>query len=61
MKEKTESIFEDNATRLLEPDEFQMFPTRLDKYLYLLRHNLMHMGELNKALRDHNCPRLKWE
>ncbi len=58
---QTESLLEEKTTLLLETDEFHWFPTRLDKYLYLLRHNLMHIGELNKALRISNNPRLKWE
>ena len=61
IKQKTKLIFKNNSIQLLKSDEFQMFPTRIDKYLYLLRHNLMHIGELNKALRDFNYPRLKWE
>ncbi|MHA1984805.1 MAG: hypothetical protein ACW967_10645, partial [Candidatus Hodarchaeales archaeon] len=34
--------------------------TVFDKYLYLLRHNMHHIGELNKALRDHKEQRIDW-
>jgi hypothetical protein len=61
IRQKTASLFFDQTVHLFEADGFQWFPTRVDKYLYLLRHNLMHIGELNKALRDSNFPRLKWE
>lgn len=32
----------------------------LEKMLYLLRHNMHHIGELNKVLRDLNCQRISW-
>ncbi|MFX0125147.1 MAG: DinB family protein [Candidatus Hodarchaeota archaeon] len=32
----------------------------IEKALYLLRHNMHHIGELNKALRDVNCQRISW-
>jgi uncharacterized protein YllA (UPF0747 family) len=31
-----------------------------DKYLYLLRHNMHHIGELNKTLRDNKKKRIDW-
>ena len=33
----------------------------LKKMLYLLRHNLHHIGELNKVLRDTDSTRIMWE
>ena len=33
----------------------------LEKLLYLLRHNMFHIGELNKVLRDSNCQRISWQ
>ncbi|UCE14762.1 MAG: DinB family protein [Candidatus Heimdallarchaeota archaeon] len=33
----------------------------LEKLLYLLRHNMIHLGELNKVLRDRNCKRIRWQ
>ncbi|MFQ6126147.1 MAG: DinB family protein [Candidatus Heimdallarchaeota archaeon] len=32
----------------------------LEKMLYLLRHNMHHIGELNKALRDWKSQRIQW-
>lgn len=32
----------------------------LDKYLYLLRHNMHHIGEINKVLRDQQEKRINW-
>ncbi|MFX0141474.1 MAG: DinB family protein [Candidatus Hodarchaeota archaeon] len=32
----------------------------LEKLLYLLRHNMHHIGELNKTLRDWDCQRISW-
>jgi hypothetical protein len=31
-----------------------------EKFVYLLRHNMHHIGELNKALRDSNNQRISW-
>ncbi|MHA1332042.1 MAG: hypothetical protein ACTSR2_13310 [Candidatus Hodarchaeales archaeon] len=42
-------------------DEFSWFSTILEKYLYLLRHNMMHIGELNKSLRDWQLKRIEWQ
>jgi hypothetical protein len=47
--------------QLFNTDGFSWFPSVLDKYLYLLRHNMMHIGELNKALREWKYPRINWE
>ncbi len=57
------SSFLKNITdsQILEQDDFTWFPSIFDKLLYLLRHNLMHLGEINKYLRDLNLPRLSWE
>ena len=48
-------------SQFFKPDSFSWFPCILDKYLYLLRHNMMHIGELNKALRNCNNPRINWQ
>ncbi|UCG01261.1 MAG: DinB family protein [Candidatus Heimdallarchaeota archaeon] len=32
----------------------------IEKMIYLLRHNMHHIGELNKVLRDSNCQRISW-
>ncbi len=60
--EKLSHIFiEITPPQLYNSDNFPWFPTVLDKYLYLLRHNMMHIGELNRALRELHRPRIKWE
>ena len=63
IKEKiTHILNETHHHQLYASDGFYShLPTILDKYLYLLRHNLMHIGELNKVLRDWNLPRINWE
>ena len=33
----------------------------IEKMLYLLRHNMHHIGELNKVLRDTESKRIKWQ
>lgn len=46
---------------LFEKDGFDPhLKSILEKLLYLLRHNMHHIGELNKALRDWNCQRISW-
>ncbi|MHA1304337.1 MAG: hypothetical protein ACTSQE_12240 [Candidatus Heimdallarchaeaceae archaeon] len=41
-------------------DDFHWFDTILEKYLYLLRHTMYHIGELAKALRNWDCSHIKW-
>jgi len=61
IKLRTKSIFESTRdTALYKKDEFHWFNSILEKYLYSLRHSMHHIGELNKALRDNDCPRIKW-
>ncbi|MFQ5976553.1 MAG: hypothetical protein ACE5OZ_00300 [Candidatus Heimdallarchaeota archaeon] len=47
-------------SELLEKDGFPWFSSKFEKLLYLLRHNMHHIGELNKALRDDDGVRIKW-
>ena len=35
--------------------------TRLEKFIYLIRHCGHHVGELNRALREWNCIYSEWE
>ncbi|MFX0114942.1 MAG: DinB family protein [Candidatus Hodarchaeota archaeon] len=49
-----------NESELLEKDGFHWFSSKFEKMLYLLRHNMHHIGELNKALRDCDGDRIKW-
>lgn len=61
---------EDRITDLLENSSDQYFFETddfddgslliLEKLLYLLRHNMFHLGELNKVLRNANCKRMRW-
>ena len=62
IKGKLDNIFRlTPVNSLYEADGFSWIPCVLDKYLYLLRHNMMHIGELNKSLRDWKYPRINWE
>lgn len=36
------------------------FTSRFHKFSYVLRHTMMHTGELNKTLRDLQLTRIKW-
>ena len=55
-------IFEsNNDLELLKKDNFHWFQSIYEKYLYLLRHDMHHIGELNKALRDWKCKRISWQ
>ncbi|OLS26781.1 MAG: hypothetical protein HeimC3_06730 [Candidatus Heimdallarchaeota archaeon LC_3] len=50
-----------NSEKMLDSDGFMEYiPSIFDKYLYLLRHNMHHIGELNKTLRDNNEKRINW-
>ena len=57
ISELLESLAENE---LLERDSFHHHITVLEKLLYLLRHNMHHIGELNKTLRDSESERIKW-
>jgi hypothetical protein len=46
---------------ILIQDEFDWFETRLEKYIYALRHTMFHIGECNKTLRDKKAKRIKWQ
>jgi hypothetical protein len=48
---------------ILEVDGFEKrgFTSRLHKYIYLIRHCALHLGELTKKLREVEMPRIKWE
>ncbi|MHA1907688.1 MAG: hypothetical protein ACW98Y_10375 [Candidatus Thorarchaeota archaeon] len=43
-----------------ERDGFHMFESVYQKYLYLLRHNQHHLGELGVTLRRLKAERIKW-
>ncbi|MCG3260490.1 MAG: hypothetical protein H7644_12120 [Candidatus Heimdallarchaeota archaeon] len=47
----------------LEKDGFSPrgFTSRLHKFSYVIRHAMVHIGELSKTLRDLNMKGIKWE
>ena len=45
---------------VLAKDKFHWFDSILEKYLYLLRHNMHHIGELIRTLREWELPLAKW-
>jgi hypothetical protein len=56
----TDILASATESELLEKDDFRWFSSKYEKLLYLLRHNMHHIGELNKALRDSEQARIKW-
>jgi hypothetical protein len=46
---------------LLEKDDFHWFGSIFEKYVYLLRHNSLHIGELSYILRTTESKRLEWK
>ena len=48
---------------LLEKDGFSIrgFTSRLHKFSYVIRHSMVHLGELSKTLRDQDMKGIKWE
>jgi len=52
-----------NDEDLLETDGFSPrgFTSRLHKYTYVIRHAMVHLGELSKTLRDLGMKGIKWE
>ncbi len=50
-----------SATAFNSKDGFHWFSSILEKWLYLLRHNMFHIGELYRALREWNCKRPEWK
>ncbi|MGY5873567.1 MAG: DinB family protein [Candidatus Thorarchaeota archaeon] len=56
----TKTITSMDSKKLEAKDGFHWFESVLEKFLYLLRHNMHHNGELSRALRDWGCKRSKW-
>ena len=46
---------------LLDKDGFHWFNSILEKFIYLLRHNMHHIGELGQMLREWEFDKIKWE
>ena len=45
---------------LLEKDDFHWFKCVFEKYIYLLRHNMHHIGEMVRTLREWGQEPAKW-
>ena len=45
---------------LLAKGAFNWFSSRLEKFVYLIRHNTYHLGELTMVLRVRGFDRIKW-
>ena len=54
------TLEESSMDDLLSKDKFHWFSSILEKYVYLLRHNSYHIGELAKKLRREDKTRVKW-
>ena len=64
VESKTFNILEEMSEKdLLEKDGFEKmgFISRLHKYLYMIRHTMVHLGELSKTLRDKDGKGIRWE
>ncbi|MFW9910471.1 MAG: DinB family protein [Candidatus Thorarchaeota archaeon] len=60
-EDKLNDIFNSWDTKKLNAkDDFKWFPSVFERMTYLLRHNMHHIGELSKTLRDWKCERVKW-
>lgn len=59
LNKKLSSFSEDD---FFEQDGFKDYlESRLDKFIYTLRHSMWHIGELSRAIRDFECDRLQWQ
>lgn len=47
--------------QLSEADAFEWFPSRLDKYLYTLRHTMHHLGWVATHINSMNVTKLRWQ
>ena len=56
----TKSLNSMDTKKLDSKDGFHWFESVLENLLYLLRHNMHHVGELSRSLRDWGCKRSKW-
>ena len=62
LKENTSNLLEKISIEELNNQEgFPWFESVLEKLLYLLRHNSVHLGELAKTLRDNDFERMIWK
>ncbi|MHA1137891.1 MAG: DinB family protein [Candidatus Thorarchaeota archaeon] len=56
----TKTICAMDSEKLNSKDGFHWFESIFEKLIYLLRHNMHHMGQLSRSLRDWGCKRAKW-
>jgi len=56
----TKTLSSMTMENLISTDEFHWFESVFEKLVYLLRHNMHHIGELSKTLRDWDCEHVKW-
>ncbi len=60
-REKLTSLFRSMTNQdLQKTDGFHWFDSIFEKMVYLLRHNMHHIGELSRTLRDWDCEPVKW-
>lgn len=58
LNNKLSSFSEDEV---FEGDGFKPHQaTRLEKFIYTLRHSMWHIGELGRAMRNWDCERISW-
>jgi len=61
-KEKMISLFNSMTDQdYLKRDGFHWFDSVLEKLVYLLRHSMLHIGELSRSLREWSCKHIKWQ
>ncbi len=56
----TKTLSSMTMENLIANDEFHWFESVFEKLIYLLRHNMHHIGELSKTLRDWGSKTAKW-
>ena len=60
-REKLNSLLSSMTNQdLQQVDGFHWFDSIFEKMVYLLRHNMHHIGELSRTLRDWDCEPVKW-
>ena len=61
IRQKISNILSNSKDKdLLEKDDFHWFNSIFEKYIYLLRHNMFHLGELSQLLRNNKSDRIEW-
>ncbi len=57
----TDKVDSQNDDEILAKDDFgEWFPSIYEKYIYLLRHNMFHIGELSHSLREVEDIKISW-